>query len=72
MIRIEIMPTGMVTKNHVTHDGCGCIIWRATIFCGEAIGDNIPPMLEASAIPMITAFDIGESEGRLRSMGYRY
>ena len=71
IMSIDIMPTGRVTKNHVIHDGCGCIIWRAMIFCGEAIGESIPPMLEARAIPMMTALDICESEGRLRSMGYR-
>ncbi len=65
------MPTGRATKNHVPHDGGGCMISRATIFCGDAMGESIPPILEASAMPRMRALDICESEGRLRSMGWR-
>ena len=39
------------------------------MFCGEAIGEAAPPMLEASAIPRMSAFEKLESEGRLRSSG---
>lgn len=39
------------------------------IFCGEAIGEAAPPMLEASAIPRISAFEKLESPGKFRSKG---
>ncbi len=65
------MPTGRAMKNQISHDGPGSIISRATMFCGDAIGESIPPMLEASAMPRMRALDIGESEGRLRSIGYK-
>ncbi len=38
-------------------------------FWGDAIGESIPPILEERAIPRIKAFDMFESDGRLRSMG---
>lgn len=65
-----MMPTGRVMKNQVTQDGSGDIISRATIFCGDAIGDSMPPILEARAMPKIRALDMLESEGRLRNIGY--
>ena len=40
------------------------------MFCGEAIGEAAPPMLDASAMPRINAFDMSESTGRFRSMGW--
>lgn len=39
------------------------------MFWGEAIGESIPPILEARAMPRISALDIWESDGRLRSIG---
>ena len=39
------------------------------MFWGEAIGESIPPMFEASAIPRMTALDMLESDGKLRSIG---
>lgn len=69
MSRIEIMPTGNATKNQVPQEGGGFMIWRATMFWGEAMGESIPPTLEARAIPRMSALDIWESDGRLRSMG---
>lgn len=33
------------------------------------MGESIPPIFEARAIPRMTALDIGESDGKLRSMG---
>jgi hypothetical protein len=70
MRRIELTPTGMVMKNQVPHDGPDFISPTATIFCGDAIGESIPPMLEARAMPRIKAFDMFESAGRLRSIGW--
>jgi hypothetical protein len=40
------------------------------MFCGEAMGESIPPTLEDRAMPMMRALDMLESEGRLRSIGY--
>lgn len=40
------------------------------MFCGDAIGESIPPMFEARAIPRMRALDISESAGRLRSIGW--
>jgi len=71
MRRMEMMPTGSAMKNQISHDGGGFMISRATMFWGDAIGESIPPMLEASAMPRIRALDMGESEGRLRSIGCR-
>lgn len=39
-------------------------------FCGEDIGDAAPPMFEANAIPIISALDIFESDGKFRRMGW--
>lgn len=69
--RIEMTPTGMAMKNHIPQDGCGSIIANAIIFCGEAIGESIPPIFEERAIPRINALDILESDGRLRSIGLK-
>jgi hypothetical protein len=38
-------------------------------FCGEAMGDAAPPMLDAKAIPRRSALVMLESAGRLRRMG---
>jgi hypothetical protein len=40
------------------------------MFWGEAMGDSMPPMFEARAIPKMSALDMSESEGRFRSIGY--
>ena len=71
MRRMEIMPTGSATQNQTIQVGGGFMISMAIMFCGEAIGESIPPTFEASAMPRIRALDIGESEGRLRSIGYK-
>jgi hypothetical protein len=39
------------------------------MFWGEAMGESMPPILEARAMPRMRAFDICESEGKLRSIG---
>ena len=72
MRRIEMVPIGRAMKNQTPQEGCGVMIESATIFCGEAIGESMPPMLEARAMPRIKAFDIWESAGRLRSIGCHY
>lgn len=69
MHKIEMIPTGMVIKNQVAQDGAGFIMASANMFCGDAIGESMPPILEANAMPRIKALDMFESAGRLRSMG---
>jgi len=66
---IEKMQIGRVTKNQAPQLGSGLMFCSAMIFCGEAIGEAIPPMLEASAMPRINALENFESEGKLRSIG---
>ncbi|KAK5635887.1 hypothetical protein RRF57_011599 [Xylaria bambusicola] len=70
MRKSDTMPTGMTMNSHWPHVGGGSMMPNATTFCGDAIGDSMPPMLEASAIPMMTALDMFEPCGRLRSIGY--
>jgi len=67
--RMDMMPTGRTMKNQTPQDGCGSMMSSATMFCGEAMGESIPPILEARAMPRMRAFDICESEGRFRSIG---
>lgn len=69
MSRMEMMHTGSATKNHTPQDGSGCMFCSAIRFCGEAMGDAAPPMLEESAMPMSSALVMSESAGRLRRMG---
>lgn len=66
---IEMAPTGMTMKNHCNHVGSGCMMPIATTFCGDAMGESMPPIFDARAMPMITAFDMFESDGRVRNMG---
>lgn len=67
---MEIMQIGSATKNHAPHPGCGFMFWRAIRFCGEAMGEAAPPILELRAMPRMSAFDILESEGKLRKIGW--
>ena len=67
--KMEMMQTGRATKNQVPQPGWGRMFWRAMMFCGEAMGEAAPPMLEARAMPRIRALEKGESEGRLRRSG---
>lgn len=57
-------------KSHCIQLGSVIMISMAMRFCGEAMGESIPPMLDARAIPRIRAFDMFESDGKLRSMGF--
>lgn len=40
------------------------------MFCGEAMGEAAPPILEARAIPRMRALEKLESEGKLRRSGW--
>jgi hypothetical protein len=42
----------------------------AMIFCGELIGDAIPPTLDAKAMPRIKHFANDELGGSVRRIGY--
>ena len=64
-----MMQTGRATKNHDSQLGSGFMFCRAIIFCGEAMGEAAPPILEERAIPRIRALEKFESAGRLRSSG---
>ena len=70
MRRMVIMQTGRAMKNQIPQPGCGDIFWSAIRFCGEAIGDAAPPMLDESAMPRRSAFVMSLSAGRLRRMGW--
>ena len=68
--RIEMIQTGRAMKNQIPQLGWGRIFCKAIIFCGEAMGEAAPPMLEARAMPRMRALEKLESEGRLRRSGY--
>ena len=70
--RMEIMQTGSAMKNQTPQLGWGRMFWRAIMFCGEAMGEAAPPMLEARAMPRIRALEKSESEGRLRRRGLNF
>ena len=70
MSRMLMMQTGRATKNQIPQPGGGDMFCRAMRFCGEAMGEAAPPMLEAWAMPRRRARDMGVSEGRLRRMGW--
>ncbi len=64
MIRRQARDTGMDTENHASQlGGCPPIDMRsiANMFWGDAMGDVIPPTLEASAMPMTRALLNGSS-----------
>lgn len=69
MKRMERTQTGMATKNQLPQLGSGRMFCMAIIFCGEAMGEAAPPMLEARAMPRMSALENSESDGRLRSSG---
>lgn len=57
MSRMLTMHTGIEMMNHSIHEGGGDIRPNEKMFCGEEIGDDIPPMLEAKAIPRMRDFE---------------
>lgn len=67
--RIDIMQTGNAMKNQRPQEGSGFMFCSAMRFCGEAMGDAAPPMLDARAIPSSRALVMLESAGRLRRIG---
>ena len=69
MRRIETMHTGRAMKNQIPQLGWGRMFCKAMMFCGEAMGEAAPPMLEARAMPRMRALEKFESEGRLRRSG---
>ena len=69
MSSMATMQTGKATKNQIPHEGAGRMFCNAIMFWGEAIGEAMPPKLQASAMPRIRAFEKLESVGRLRRSG---
>jgi hypothetical protein len=67
--KIDMMQTGRAIKNQTSQLGSGFMFWRAMMFCGEAIGEAAPPILEASAMPSMRALEKRESEGRFLRIG---
>ena len=41
------------------------------IFWGEAMGEAAPPMLDANAMPSMSAFEKFESDGKFLSSGWK-
>lgn len=68
--RMEMMQTGRATRNQTPQLGSGRIFWRAMIFWGEAMGEAAPPILEANAMPSMSAFEKLESDGKFLSRGW--
>lgn len=69
MSKSKTMQTGMETANHWNQEGGGCMLPMATTFCGDEIGEAIPPTLAAIAIPMIKALAYVDFGGWLRRIG---
>lgn len=38
-------------------------------FCGEEMGEAMPPMLDASAMPRMSALEKGDFDGSVRRIG---
>lgn len=70
--KMDIMQIGKVTKNQAPQLGSGCMFSNAIMFCGDAIGEAIPPMHEARAIARTRALENSESGGRFRRIGCMY
>lgn len=68
--KMQSTDTGMATINHVVHEGVGFIIPIDMMFCGDAIGEDIPPMLEAKAIPKINDFAYLQFLGNVLNRGW--
>ena len=69
MRKTEMKQTGSAMKNHVNQLGSGFMRSSAMMFCGEAMGDAIPPTHAARAIPRMRDLENSESPGRFRRMG---
>lgn len=53
MIRSTTRQSGSATANQLPQEGGGFMFWIVMMFCGEDMGEAIPPTLEARAMPMI-------------------
>lgn len=62
--------TGNAMTNHWPHEGCGSMAPMAIMFWGEAIGEAIPPTLDARAIPKIRALMNWEPLGNVLNNGW--
>ncbi len=69
MSKIVMMQTGSAMKNQMPQPGWGSIFCSAIRFCGLAIGDAAPPMLDARAMPRMSAFDMSLSLGKFLRIG---
>lgn len=69
MKKIDAEATGMETANHPSQEIGGFIYSRAIKFWGDEIGEAIPPMLDAKAIPRMSDFEKGDFAGRVRRIG---
>ena len=66
---MDKMQTGNATKNQAPQLGAGRMFCKAMMFCGLAIGEAIPPILDAKAIPRMSALENLDSEGRFLNIG---
>ena len=69
IMKLPTMHRGTATINHCAHDGGGDMFWMAMMFCGDEMGDAMPPKLEAKAIPRIRHEPNVESTGSVRKIG---
>lgn len=69
MKKMEVEATGMDTANQPSQEMGGFMYSRAMRFCGDEMGDAIPPMLDARAIPRMSALEKDDLEGSVRRMG---
>lgn len=65
----EVNETGIETLNQPIQEMGGFMYSSAMRFCGDEMGEAIPPMLEARAMPRMSAFENGDLDGRVRRMG---
>ena len=70
MKKIEVEATGIEPANQPNQEIGGFMYSRAMRFWGEEIGEAIPPMFEARAIPRMSDFEKGDLAGRVRRIGY--
>lgn len=61
--------TGIATANHDSHDRGGSMYSKAIRFCGEEMGDDWPPMLDARAMPRMRGLLNDDLGGKVRRIG---
>lgn len=69
MKKIEVEATGIETANQPSHEMGGFIYSNAIKFCGEEMGEAIPPIFDASAIPRMSDLEKGDFAGSVRKIG---